>query len=128
MRPSCPDGFLVYSDGHSEPGMAIAPAAVDAANAARRHHIPLILNGDMLDLIIWGWRTYRGTQALNMLRSLTQGIETYYVLGNHEGRAAWVQQLFRKQANVGVVESLDIDVNGVLWRVEHGERFALDWQ
>ena len=127
MRLDCPQGFLEGSDAHVEP-MQIMPLAWRSL-CARAHelHIPVVANGDMLDLVIWNWQPYWGSPATCNFMASVDGLECYFVIGNHEGKAKWVRRLFHACPNIHVVQNLDINVNGVKWHIEHGDRKAIDW-
>jgi len=94
---------------------------------ARELKVPVVADGDIFDLIIWGWQRYWGSPATCNFMCSADGLECYIILGNHSGKIKWLRRLFYACPNIHVAQSLNINVNGVKWHIEHGDRFALDW-
>lgn len=120
------DGFLSFSDTHCEPSQRLPPAAYVVARKARELRVPLILNGDILDLVLWGKDAYQASPAVKDIIGWAYLQDVHFVVGNHEGLIGWVRELFR-DSDVHVVKCWDCRVNGVLWHAEHGDRYSLDW-
>lgn len=86
----------------------------------------VILNGDILDLIVWGWKDYK--TAARKIDQLFTGIPVIYIVGNHEGRIDWVKKLFAPyKKHIKVRSSLNLKINGKRWHIEHGEHYSVDW-
>ena len=127
MKVNFPKGFLEASDGHAQPQQGQPLAWHNLCRRARELGIPVVYAGDGLDLIIWGWERYFGSPATCDFMKSVDGLECYYVVGNHEGKAKWVRRLFHAYPNIHVVQSLNVNVNGIKWHIEHGDRLSLDW-
>ena len=120
-------GFCECSDAHIPPNGAIPLVIYTLANECYHAKKPFILNGDTLDLIIHGLEAYRKGLAVKGLRTLLCMVDTYIIVGNHEVRANWLKTLFKGVKSIKVVNSLDIEVRGCKWHIEHGDRYSLDW-
>ncbi|MFA6270932.1 MAG: hypothetical protein WC657_07040 [Candidatus Paceibacterota bacterium] len=119
-------GFLVLSDGHQQPDEEPLPALVAAVTFCSETGIPLVLNGDWLDLVIHSKQEYIASPILGAMYHLFTRCDVWYIPGNHEGRTALVADVLQGFP-LTIVPSLDVAVAGVPWHVEHGDRFAADW-
>lgn len=120
---------MVISDAHLAPDDDL-PVLEEAVTWAKNHEFAVVFAGDILDLIIYGRRAYQkhspyliGSRRRNNLLALKVSIRRLiiggrYLRGNHEGL------MFRHLIDA---DALDIKVGERVWRIEHGDRFAMDW-
>lgn len=81
-----------------------------------------ILNGDTFNILPYGMREWKTLKGMLTVQSLTDAIdpETVFIVGNHEGRLSWLQELVPDHR---VVRSLDFPP----YHFEHGHRFS-EWR
>lgn len=100
-------------------------------------HGPLILNGDTFNILPYGlarWRTAAGIRTVNSLTDCLDD-DAVFVLGNHEGRLAWLQELIPDFKVVRYYDFITLkgtnDSEGypayTPYRAIHGHQFAGDW-
>jgi UDP-2,3-diacylglucosamine pyrophosphatase LpxH len=119
-------GFMVISDGHSSHMDGLPEGDRLAAAKAKALGIPLIKAGDSFDLILYGHKNFHGAPCVQETIAEAEHLPVYVLAGNHEGRIEWMRKLF-KGSKVHVCKTLDINVNGTKYHIEHGDRFASDW-
>jgi len=129
----------VTSDLHIEPdgfGLQFLESFCEEASNARA-----ILNGDGLNILPHGLGAWKTTQGYNTIRHFEATVEKYlplhgldYVLGNHEGRKSWVEELIQGHPLIRLHRYLDLQFPGRsgislvdTYHFEHGHRFT-EWR
>ncbi len=113
MKVRLPMGMVVSGDWHGGPDDNLPASVYAAADYARARCMAFVANGDVFDLLIYGVEAYRRGTYLALVRNLFASLaEVYFIVGNHEGRLAWVKPLFGDMPHVHVVKRLDVVVGG----------------
>ena len=121
------DMALVSSDWHREPELIITNRDMGFLQMAAKIDAPVIINGDLMDLIIFGIEGYSGSALVKSLRYFVPPRGLFLTLGNHSVRLSWLRRLFKDTPGVRIARSWDLEIGGQLWHFEHGHRFAVDW-
>lgn len=109
----------VVADLHVEPGEKPSWGARKLPN--------LFVLGDTFDFLPYGmnaWRTPAGLYTIDATLA-TFPDETTVFVGNHEGRAGWLEEVVK--GRFPVVRELLIDVNGTPWLLKHGHQYSEWW-
>lgn len=117
--------WLLTSDWHLNPGDIMPPLTKkDFPNVTNIGLVGDIIN--VLPLGINSWKTTEGKTTIESIARLTELAPVYYVFGNHEGRLSWLKLLLKDYPEVQILRSIEVNVNGEKWRIEHGHRFS-EW-
>lgn len=121
--------ILTASDFHLNPNDALTKPQQAFLELGREPKTRLVINGDLLNLIIWGPDAYWHSPVLSDFKQHIPPWGLDLVTGNHEGRLSWAKSLFADcpQVQVRVARSLDLKLEGQKWHFEHGDKFSPDW-
>ena len=119
--------ILVSSDWHLSPTDHLKYEHKEFLRMCAEKGTRGILNGDILDIIIWGIEAYRNSPIIFELKQYIppQGID--YIMGNHEASRAWMAELFADKNTVRISKQLELKLGPHQWHFEHGDRWAMDW-
>lgn len=114
----------IFSDVHLNPGD-------DLEEFDFSSYSKIVACGDFLNILPYGikaWRTEEGKKTINSIMKSIGNTPFVYVLGNHEGRKQWVEELFKDYPQVQIMNVYEFYTNNRTFRFRHGHKFALDWK
>lgn len=121
------DKVLVSSDWHRQPDAPITDRDIRFLRMAAEMDVPVIINDDLLDLIIFGIDKYSNSIVVRSLKEAIPPRGIFLTLGNHSVRLSWLRKLFKDTPGVHIAKAWDLEIGHHLWHFEHGDRFAVDW-
>jgi len=88
----------------------------------------LIIVGDLLNILPLGIKQWQAPEGSYTIQSIVSGLPENHciLLGNHEGRLSWLQELFEGY-DVKIARKLDITIDSKRWHFEHGHKFT-EWK
>ncbi len=120
--------ILTASDFHLNPNDALTKPQRAFLELGQEPGTRIVINGDFLNLIIWGPDAYWHSPVLSDIKKHIPPWGLDLIVGNHTARQSWLQSLFvDQQIQVRVARSLDLKIEGQKWHFEHGDRFSVDW-
>lgn len=108
-----------FSDMHLDPG--------DLFMADLRGYHNVYVVGDLFNLIPWGLDIWKESPGRLTVETFVDGLPDNgcdYIIGNHEGREAWIRELFKAYPKVRVHSELEIESNGRTYRFKHGHQYT----
>lgn len=121
------DKILSASDFHLNPNDSLTKPQRAFLELGKEPKTLTVINGDFLNIIIWGPDAYWGSPVLSDIKQHIPPWGIDYIVGNHTGKLAWAKRLFADCPQVRVARSLDLKLEGQNWHFVHGDRFSPDW-
>ena len=127
------EGIGISSDWHKKYNEPLTRIEQAFFRTCKEQKLRPVLDGDILDAVIYGWQSYKPSVCLQSFLSHVPPLGCHLILGNHDPTIKQARKIFADTSVTVHQSKLTIVLTDSMgrkqvWDIMHGDQFAIDWK